>query len=154
MFDTMYAARRESGSPRRRWGAPSASPWWTWTRTRLVLINPEIIEREGRAKGEEGCLSIPDVYGDVDAPRRVIVRALDEEGEPFEIEATELLARCMQHEIDHLDGKLFIDYLSVLKRTLGAGEVEARGKEVSGLHPPGALETSEDRASTAPEEEL
>ena len=83
----------------------------------LVVINPEIVEADAKkAKAEEGCLSIPDVYGDVERPSRVRVRALDIEGKPFEIEATELLGRCLQHEIDHLHGKLFVDYLSVLKR--------------------------------------
>ena len=84
---------------------------------RFVIINPEIVEADGKtAKAEEGCLSIPDVYGDVERPARVRVRALDLEGKTFEVEAGELLARCLQHEIDHLHGKLFIDYLSVLKR--------------------------------------
>ena len=84
---------------------------------RFVLINPEIVAAEGKkTKAEEGCLSIPDVYGDVERPGHVVVRALDIEGKPFEVEADDLLARCFQHEIDHLHGKLFIDYLSVLKR--------------------------------------
>jgi peptide deformylase len=82
----------------------------------FALINPEVVSAEGTAKAEEGCLSIPEVFGDVERPAQVIVRALDREGKPFEIQASELLARCCQHEIDHLHGKLFIDYLSVLKR--------------------------------------
>lgn len=83
----------------------------------IALVNPEIVESSSeREKSEEGCLSIPDVYGDVERPSRVMVRALDRIGQPFEMEASELLARCFQHEIDHLHGKLFIDYLSVLKR--------------------------------------
>jgi len=82
----------------------------------FAIINPEIVHREGAARGEEGCLSIPEVYGDVERETRVVVRALDERGEPFEIEATDLLARCLQHEIDHLHGRLFIDYLSTLKK--------------------------------------
>jgi peptide deformylase len=83
----------------------------------IALVNPEIIRSASETdKSEEGCLSIPDVYGDVVRPAGVIVRALDRNGEPFEMEATELLARCFQHEIDHLHGKLFIDYLSILKR--------------------------------------
>ena len=83
----------------------------------LVLINPEIVSASAdTAKSEEGCLSIPDVFGDVERPSGVVVRALDREGKPFEVEATELLARCIQHENDHLHGKLFIDHLSVLKR--------------------------------------
>ncbi|HEX8724082.1 MAG TPA: peptide deformylase [Gemmatimonadaceae bacterium] len=83
---------------------------------RYVLINPEIIAREGSARGEEGCLSIPDVYADVERATRIIVRALDRHGKPYELEARDLLARCIQHEIDHLFGTLFIDHLSVLKR--------------------------------------
>lgn len=84
---------------------------------RFAIINPEIVESDAKqAKAEEGCLSIPDVYGDVERPARVKVRATNLDGETFEIEAGDLLARCLQHEIDHLHGKLFIDYLSVLKR--------------------------------------
>lgn len=83
---------------------------------KLVLINPEVIDRSGNDRAEEGCLSIPDVYGDVDRALTVTVRALDEEGKARDITANGLLARCMLHEIDHLDGKLFIDYLSPLKR--------------------------------------
>ncbi|MGH7669189.1 MAG: peptide deformylase [Gemmatimonadaceae bacterium] len=82
----------------------------------FVLINPEIITRQGSAKAEEGCLSIPDVYADVERATHVMVRALDRTGKPFEVEGTDLLARCMLHEIDHLFGTLFIDHLSVLKR--------------------------------------
>ena len=82
----------------------------------LVLVNPEIVLAEGSEKAEEGCLSIPDVYGDVQRATRVVVRALDRDGAPFEREATGLLARCFQHEIDHLHGRLFIDHLSVIRR--------------------------------------
>jgi peptide deformylase len=82
----------------------------------IVLINPEIIAQSGSERAEEGCLSIPDIYGDVDRAARVTVRAMDLEGNVFERDATELLARAFQHEIDHLHGKLFIDYLSFLKR--------------------------------------
>ena len=83
---------------------------------RYVLVNPEIVEREGTIKWEEGCLSIPEMYGDVNRSARVVVEALDREGKPFTIEGTELLGVCLQHEIDHLHGKLFIDHLSLLKR--------------------------------------
>ena len=82
----------------------------------LVIVNPEIVESEGSARAEEGCLSIPDIYGDVDRSTRILVRALDRDGKPFEIEAYDLLARCLQHEIDHLHGRLFIDYMGLLKR--------------------------------------
>ena len=82
----------------------------------LALVNPEIVSREGKVKGEEGCLSIPDIYDDVERSAKVVVRALDRDGKGIEVVGSELLARCMQHEIDHLHGKLFIDHLSVLKR--------------------------------------
>ena len=83
----------------------------------LVIINPEVVVAAGKTvKGEEGCLSIPDIYGDVERPERVRVRTMNLDGETFEVDADELFARCLQHEIDHLHGKLFIDHLSVLKR--------------------------------------
>ncbi len=83
---------------------------------RLVVINPEIILREGKEKGEEGCLSIPDVYADVERSARVVVRAQDIDGVFYEVDAAKLLGRCLQHEIDHLHGKMFTDRLSILKR--------------------------------------
>lgn len=82
----------------------------------FVIINPEIVLSEGSQKGEEGCLSIPEIYGEVERAQHVVIRALDREGKPFERDATDLLARCLQHEIDHLHGRLFIDYLSIVKR--------------------------------------
>jgi peptide deformylase len=83
----------------------------------LYLINPEILELEGVEEMEEGCLSVPGVYEVVQRADRVRLRALDRTGQPFEMLAEGLLAVCIQHEIDHLDGKLFVDYLSQLKRT-------------------------------------
>jgi peptide deformylase len=115
MFETMYAAK----------GIGLAAPQVGRTErvavidvdgARHVIVNPEIVLREGSQKGEEGCLSIPDVYADIERAMHVIVRATDREGAPIEIDATELLARCLQHEIDHLHGKLFIDHLGLLKR--------------------------------------
>lgn len=82
----------------------------------LVFFNPEIALTEGTAKGEEGCLSIPEVYGDVERAARVVMRGLGRDGAPFDVDATELLARCLQHELDHLNGRLFVDYLSLFKR--------------------------------------
>lgn len=82
----------------------------------LCLINPEIITEEGAGSSEEGCLSVPDVTESVDRALRVTVRALDRNGEPMELTAEGLLSVCIQHEIDHLEGKLFVDYLSELKR--------------------------------------
>jgi peptide deformylase len=115
MFDTMYAAEG-IGLAAPQVGRTERVAVMDVEGQKFALINPEIIETEGSARGEEGCLSIPDVFGEVTRATRVIVRALNEKGEQFEAEGTELLARCMQHEIDHLDGKLFIDYLSMLKR--------------------------------------
>ena len=81
-----------------------------------VFINPEILEASGEAENEEGCLSVPGVYDRVRRAERVKVRALGVDGEPFTLEAEGLLAVCIQHEIDHLDGKVFVDYLSRLKQ--------------------------------------
>jgi len=81
-----------------------------------VFINPEIVAAEGEAEAEEGCLSVPGYYDKVTRPANVRVRALDRNGNPFELEAEGLLAVCIQHEMDHLSGKVFVDYLSPLKR--------------------------------------
>lgn len=83
---------------------------------RLVLINPELLEKSGETGIDEGCLSIPDQRGFVPRAEKVKVRALDRDGNSFELEADDLLAICIQHEMDHLIGKLFVDYLSPLKR--------------------------------------
>ena len=82
----------------------------------LVFINPEIIEKDGEQEFDEGCLSVPGIYETVQRAEHIKIRALDREGEEFEMEATGLLAVCIQHEMDHLMGKLFVDYLSNLKR--------------------------------------
>lgn len=82
----------------------------------VCLINPEILELDGVGVREEGCLSVPGVYEEVERADRVRVRALNLDGKSFELEAQGLLAVCVQHEMDHLDGKLFVDYLSGLKR--------------------------------------
>ena len=81
-----------------------------------VFINPEIVNKEGSTISEEGCLSVPGNYAKVDRAEKVTVKALDGEGEPYELEADGLLAICIQYELDHLNGKLFVDYLSPLKR--------------------------------------
>jgi peptide deformylase len=83
---------------------------------RLVLVNPRIVEASGDEIGEEGCLSIPDIYGDVTRPDRVVIEALDEYGALYRRELLGLPARAVQHEIDHLDGILFLDHLSLFKR--------------------------------------
>ena len=82
----------------------------------LFLINPELIETEGEREFEEGCLSVPEAYETVTRADTIRVRALNLQGEPFEMDADGILATCIQHEIDHLEGKLFVDYLSNLKR--------------------------------------
>jgi peptide deformylase len=82
----------------------------------LCLINPEIIAKDGVEESEEGCLSVPGFFETVKRAERIKVKALDKEGEPFEFEADNLLAVCVQHEMDHLEGKLFVDYISSLKR--------------------------------------
>ena len=81
-----------------------------------VFINPEILSRDGATTSQEGCLSVPGYYDDVPRAERVRVRSLDRDGKAFEADLEGLLAICVQHEVDHLDGKLFVDYLSELKR--------------------------------------
>ncbi len=82
----------------------------------VCLINPEIIEKEGIEESEEGCLSVPGFFEKVSRAERIKVRALNHDGETFELDAGNLLAVCIQHEMDHLLGKLFVDYLSAFKR--------------------------------------
>ena len=82
----------------------------------LCLINPEIISKDGEFEYKEGCLSVPESYEKIIRPGHIIVKGLDRNGKEIEIEANDLLSTCIQHEIDHLNGKLFIDYLSQLKR--------------------------------------
>ncbi|WP_330110605.1 peptide deformylase [Methylophaga thalassica] len=82
----------------------------------LILINPEILDKQGEREYEEGCLSVPEAYETVVRADTVTIKAVSRDGEPFEFSAEGLLATCVQHEIDHLDGKLFVDYLSNLKR--------------------------------------
>ena len=82
-----------------------------------VFINPQILERRGTSELEEGCLSIPGIYDKVERADWIRVHALNADGEPFELEADGLLAVCIQHEMDHLEGKVFVEYLSRLKRT-------------------------------------
>jgi peptide deformylase len=84
----------------------------------IVLINPEILLREGKVVRDEGCLSVPETYEKVSRPQKIVIKGLDIEGKERTIEAVELRARVFCHEVDHLDGKLFIDWLSPLKRNL------------------------------------
>jgi peptide deformylase len=131
MFETMYAAE----------GIGLAAPQVGRTERIFVMdvddhpyvmINPEIVSREGSERGEEGCLSIPDIYGDVDRSAHVVARAMDLDGNTYELEASGLLARCIQHELDHLDGKLFIDYMSMLKRKFVARKWEKEATKYPG----------------------
>lgn len=96
----------------------------------LVLINPsfEVLDAE-EEKMQEGCLSVPGFYEEVTRPNHIRVKALDRNGQPFELEARDLLAVCIQHEMDHLNGKLFVDYLSVLKRNRIRGKLEKKHKQ-------------------------
>jgi len=98
-----------------------------------AFVNPEIIEREGTTEAEEGCLSVPGIFDKL-ATRsaRIVVRALGRDGQPFELEADGLLAICIQHEMDHLEGKLFVDYLSELKRTRIRKKLEKDRRERGG----------------------
>jgi len=95
----------------------------------LCFINPEILQETGREESEEGCLSVPGIFEKVCRARKIVVRALNREGESFEIEAEGLLAVCIQHEIDHLNGILYIDYLSPLKREMLVKKSKKRALE-------------------------
>ena len=97
----------------------------------LILINPELLHAEGKGPGEEGCLSLPGIYDKVSRATRIRIRSLDLDGKPFELDAEGLLGVCIQHEMDHLEGKLFVDYLSELKRTLIRRRLEKERKQRS-----------------------
>ncbi|HEX5633155.1 MAG TPA: peptide deformylase [Gemmatimonadales bacterium] len=85
---------------------------------RFAMVNPRLVQVEGRGTQEEGCLSIPDVFGDVTRPTKVVLEAQDEHGQPYRLEAEGLVARAIQHEIDHLDGILFLDHMGALRRAM------------------------------------
>jgi peptide deformylase len=95
----------------------------------LVFINPEILARDGEEESEEGCLSLPGIFEKVRRAATVTVRALDRDGKLFEMESDKLLAVCIQHEMDHLDGKLFVDHLSSLKRQRARKKLEKARRE-------------------------
>ncbi len=109
----------------------------------LALINPEILERAGSEETEEGCLSVPGVFDKVTRARWIRYRALNRDGEAVEAEAEGLLAVCIQHEIDHLEGKLFVDYLSSLKRQRVRKRLEKQKRQQGGRQP------AEDTAATS-----
>lgn len=126
MFETMYEAR----------GVGLAAPQIGVSlqlsvidvegdgKDKLVIINPEIVAKEGQKEYQEGCLSVPGTYDTVIRADKVTVKALDREGKPFEISADGLLGECLQHEIDHLNGRLYIDLLSPLKRNIARRKME------------------------------
>ncbi|MDD4893553.1 MAG: peptide deformylase [Candidatus Rickettsiella isopodorum] len=133
MFETMYlakgiglAAPQIAISKKLAVIDVSNSKSKTW-----CLINPVIVERKGEALMEEGCLSVPGIYDKTPRALWVKLQALDRHGKPYEIEAEDLLAHCIQHEIDHLNGTLFLDHLSPLKRQLARkklDKIKKRGK--------------------------
>ncbi|MDP3269454.1 MAG: peptide deformylase [Legionella sp.] len=126
MFDTMYHAR----------GVGLAAPQIGVSlrlsvidvigdkKEQIVIINPEIVSAQGEKEFEEGCLSVPGAYDTVIRAEKVTVKALDRNGKPFEISADGLLGECLQHEIDHLNGKLFVDLLSPLKRVMARRKLD------------------------------
>jgi len=95
----------------------------------LVFVNPRILSRDGAQVYQEGCLSVPGIYADVERALRIQVAAQDADGKPFELEAEDLLAVCIQHELDHLQGKVFVDYLSPLKREMVRKRLEKQRRE-------------------------
>jgi peptide deformylase len=99
---------------------------------RFALIDPVIVESEGRSTAEEGCLSIPEIYGDVSRPERIVVEAMDHDGNRYRREASGLKARAIQHEIDHLDGILFLDHLSLVKRQMLLAKYRREHKDDTG----------------------
>jgi peptide deformylase len=132
MFETMHAAQG-IGLAAPQVGRLERVAVIEVEKDRLVLINPEIVAEEGRDRAEEGCLSIPDVFGDVDRAARVTLRAMDLDGQWYQRDASDLLARAIQHEVDHLHGKLFIDYLSFLKRRGALAKWESLREQYPGM---------------------
>lgn len=96
-----------------------------------AIVNPEIVERAGQILWEEGCLSVPGYTDEIERAERVTVRGLDRDGKPLELKAEGLLAVCLQHEIDHLDGVLFVDRLSRLKQTMVKKKLRKRAEETA-----------------------
>jgi peptide deformylase len=132
LFETMYAAKgiglaATQVDVHQRVLVTDVSPDRTDPR---AFINPQIIERDGTTEAEEGCLSVPGIYDMLRTrSEKIRVRALDRDGQPFELDADGLLAVCIQHELDHLEGKLFVDYLSELKRNRIRKKLEKERKE-------------------------
>ena len=133
MFETMYAAEG-IGLAAPQVGRAERLAVVDVDGAKFTLINPSVVSLQGeKEKAEEGCLSIPDIYGDIERPATVTIRAMDENGDEYEASGSELLGRCFQHEIDHLDGKLFIDYLSPLKRKAAMSKWEKEKVEYPGF---------------------
>ncbi|MCE0556381.1 MULTISPECIES: peptide deformylase [unclassified Motilimonas] len=132
MLETLYATDNGIGLAATQVGRKEAVVIIDLSDSRnepLILINPEVVSGTDKALGQEGCLSIPDYYADVERFTSVVVTALDREGKPITIESDDFLAIAMQHEIDHLSGNLFIDYLSPLKRQVALKKVKKYIKE-------------------------
>jgi peptide deformylase len=131
MFETMDAARGV-GLAGNQVGVARRVAVVDADEDRFEMIDPVILESEGRAAAEEGCLSIPEIYGDVSRPERVVIEATDREGNRYRKEATGLKARAIQHEIDHLDGILFLDHLSLIKRQMLLARYRREHKDDTG----------------------
>jgi peptide deformylase len=100
----------------------------------MIFINPELTWASPEKKSwREGCLSVPEFFDEVERPERITIKALNQAGKPFELEADGLLAVCLQHEMDHLQGKVFVEYLSPLKRSRISLKLKKRAKELVGL---------------------
>jgi peptide deformylase len=132
MFETMDAARGV-GLAANQVGVARRVAVVDADEDRFAMIDPVIIEADGRATAEEGCLSIPEIYGDVSRPERVVVEATGRDGQRYRKEATGLKARAIQHEIDHLDGILFLDHLSLVKRQVLLARYRREHKDDTGF---------------------
>ncbi len=131
MLDTLYATSNGIGLAATQVGRREAVVIIDLSEQRndpLILVNPQVVSGQDKAMGQEGCLSVPEYYADVERYTSVVVEALDREGNPIRIESNEFLAIVMQHEIDHLAGNLFIDYLSPLKRQMALKKVKKHVK--------------------------
>ena len=127
MLETLYATDNGIGLASTQVGRKEAVVIIDLSDSRddpLILVNPEVVNGSNKALGQEGCLSVPDYYADVERFTSVVVSALDRDGEPITIESDDFLAIVMQHEIDHLLGNLFIDYLSPLKQKMAMKKVK------------------------------
>lgn len=134
MLDTLYATDNGIGLASTQVGSKEAIIIIDLSEERndpLILINPEIVSGSDKAMGQEGCLSVPEYYADVERYTSVVVTGLDRQGNPVTIENDEFLAIALQHEIDHLAGNLFIDYLSPLKRQMALKKVKKHLKQTA-----------------------